>query len=158
MEDEYIRKTEILKNLIDTLSWPAGSIQDNTLNICLWGTSQESKPFFSLDGTQSKHYHIRIRESKTLSDTSKNCQIVLVSKNQKSQAQKIIQQHAKKPVLLLGDIENFARDGGSMNFMNFNKGLALSVNLETIKASNLKLDLKAYSEITLFPDQKDLDK
>jgi hypothetical protein len=157
MENEYARKAEILKHLIGTLSWPKDVVKDNTIHICIWGKLTDSKPFNDLNGVISGPYKISIRQSSTLDDTAKNCQIIFISKSQEAQAKKIIQRFAKKPVLLLGDMDNFARDGGSMNFMKLNNGLALSVNLVGIKDSNLVLDLKAYSQITIFPDKKDLE-
>ena len=157
IENEYSRKAEILKNLVSTISWPNGIVKDNTVNICLWGKWTDSKPFNDLNGTESNHYKIRVRQSSTLEDAAKNCQIIFISQSQESQAKKIIQRFAKKPVLLLGDIDNFARDGGSMNFMKLNDALALSVNVVSIKEANLHLDLKAYSQVTIFPDAKDLE-
>lgn len=157
MENEYERKAVIIKHLVDTIGWPNNVIQNNTIQVCLWGKAPELKPFLDLNGRQAAHYKIHIRQLSSLAEVEKNCQIIFVSKSQQSQAKQIIQRFAKKPILLLSDIDNFAKDGGSMNFMELNNALALSVNLVSIKDSQLHFDLKAYNQITIIPDKKDLE-
>jgi hypothetical protein len=112
---------------------------------------------YDLEGKNINHHKISVRKLTTMKDAKDRCQLIYVSKSESANLRSIIDTCSDQPVLLLGDMDDFARMGGSMNFMSLNKVLALTINLESLKRANLILDLKAFEKVTIFPEEQDLD-
>ena len=150
------QKTKIIKYLLDAVIWPKEAIKNNSINVCMLGDFESSKPLMALNGTVINGLKVSV-SIKTLKKAQAGCQMVYVSLSEKENVQKIVNAFKEKPVLLISDIGNFADQGGSMNFIEASGIVALTVNVETIKKSNLTFDMNAYRHITVIPKQSDLN-
>jgi hypothetical protein len=155
-EWEYTQKAKIIRYLAETVSWPTGSIADDAVNVCVFGKLDNMKVIESINGSMINKRKLAIKAISNLKKAQDNCQIVYVLKSEEKDAQKIIKAFNGKPVLLLGDMDHFAQDGGSMNFVVVRGLVALTINIESLKNSNLSFDMKTYSQITVIPSKEDL--
>ncbi|MFI4938688.1 MAG: YfiR family protein [Candidatus Berkiellales bacterium] len=156
--DEGAHKAQIIKQLLSVVEWPTGSIPNDSFNICTLGEFPSIKSITDLNGNEVKHRKIIVRQLHKISEAQNNCQLIYISTSEEKDTQKIIKAFAHKPVLLVGDMEHFAENGGSFNFTQLNKDLALTINLNTLKDGHLVIDLKAYQQITIFPELKEINK
>lgn len=155
-ENNINRKAEIIKQLTSIVSWPASVLQGNNFNICILGKLDDLKPLTELNGQIVNRRKLIVKNINAANEAKKDCQLLYVTETESKNAKQIIHLLNGEPILLISDIANFARDGGSMNFMMLNEALAISVNLVSIKNSKLNIDLKAYDEITILPETSDL--
>ena len=64
--------------------------------------------------------------------------ILFVSRNMQGQLQEILAQIKNKPVLTIGDIEGFARQGGAVNFTYGEGQLRFEINRKAIERAGLE--------------------
>lgn len=154
--NEYRQKAKIIKYVLQTTNWPENTLIGNTLQICVAGDSQAMKPFKSLDGTIIKQHRIQVKKILDPLKLTENCQLIYLDELQAPDVKAIIATFAQKPILLLADIQNFAKQGGTMNFIAINDALGLTINMEALKNSNLTMDRHAYSHLTIVPEKTEL--
>ncbi|HRE33241.1 MAG TPA: YfiR family protein, partial [Candidatus Berkiella sp.] len=87
-----------------------------------------------------------------------SCQMLYITQAEMApeQQKQLIDQYAKYPLLLLSDMERFAHNGGSMNFVVLQKAVALTVNMESLNKAKLNFDLKELDQVIVVPDSNDL--
>lgn len=150
---EYVQKRKIVAHILQTVSWPAKSINNHALHVCLLGQFAEEACLQGLHGTTINHQNIVVRKLSNIADGKKGCNLIYISKSEAARMKTLIAQFANRPVLLLGDMDAFAAAGGSMNFTLLNEVLAITINTESLQKSNLKLKLNPLDQVTIFPDE-----
>lgn len=153
---EYEHKVKIIKYLLSTVSWPEDSLPPDAMNVCIIGDFLHMNIINSLNGNTVNNHKIVVRKVNNILNTKENCQMLYIAKSEKKQTKAIIQAFSNKPVLLLGDMDFFAKRGGTMNFIKINGIAAITVNRETLKNSRLGFDLNAFNKILVVPESKDL--
>jgi hypothetical protein len=148
------QKAKIIVHLIKTVGWPNGSVTDNQFNVCLLSID-ENTFIDNINKAKVKDYTVNVRKLAKVSEAIP-CQIVYIGKQDAKNVDAIKKVYKGKPVLLLGDIDQFALDGGSMNFVLVGQQVAITVNLESLKNSKLEFDLKEYNRFTVIPTKDDL--
>ncbi len=153
---EYQQKTRLVRYIINKVSWPAGSIRNNQFNICVSDDVDHLKIVEKLNGQTIKKYKVVVKSFKP-KDKLHSCQLIYVANKDTEQQMALINKFKKRPVLLLGDMEHFANLGGSMNFVVLQQNVALTINLESMANSKLKMDIKELDQVILVPEDKDLN-
>lgn len=156
VELEYAKKAKIIQYIIGEVVWPKNSIKNNSINLCILGKFPYMKAIDDINGKRVKNYKVNVKEITSIQNAENHCQIIYISKSESSNLNKIMNAFAKHPVLLLGDMDNFAKNGGSMNFILLNNVVAITVNLDTLKSSNLDFELKNVDQLTVIPEKADL--
>lgn len=155
-EWEYAQKAKIIKYLIGSINWPAGTLTDGAVNVCLLGKAADMKSINDIHGSVVNKHKIIVRTTSNLKKAREHCQMVYVLNSEANNTKKIIKEFTKKPVLLLGDMDHFAQNGGSMNFIVVKGIVAITINVETLKQSNLEFDMRAYNQVTVIPSAEEL--
>jgi hypothetical protein len=155
-EEEYTRKAKIIRTLIGMVGWPDNALPANEITVCVAGQIPYMKQISSINGTTALNKPITVKKIETLNDVQNQCQIIYLYQLSNDQLDAVIKQYEQKPVLLIGDMDSFALRGGSMNFTFLNNTLAITVNMDRMKSTNLHIDLKAVDKITVIPEAKDL--
>ncbi len=149
------QKAKIIKYLLSTIVWPDSTVKDNALKVCMVGKFVNTKPIDELNGNVINNRKILVSK-KSFKQSQTDCQLVYISNSEKDNVNVIVKKFLGKPVLVISDIGNFADLGGSMNFVETSSFVALTVNIETVKKSNLIFDLNAFKHITVIPKKTDL--
>lgn len=152
------QKAKIIKYLITSVKWPCCTDPNSEFNVCLLGNPSNTQQIKSLSGTTIKNYKVNVKTLSTVKDENLNCQIIYLAASEKPKAEALKKQFKGKPTILLADFDHFAMNGGSMNFTLIKHTVALTVNIETLKESQIQFNLKEYNRITVVPRDEDLDK
>lgn len=153
---EYAQKAKIIKYLVSTVNWPASAVSNNTMNVCVLGELDYAKPINELNNVKINPFTIKVKKITKIDLKPNSCQILYVAKDQAAKVEEIKKAYKGLPVLLLGDMDHFAQEGGSMNFVVVHNLVAITVNLETLRLSNIHFDIKTYSQITVIPTPEDI--
>jgi len=157
-KEEYDHKAKIISYLIKNVGWPATSFPKNSFNLCLLGEFPFIGSIKKLDGSVINKLKVKVSSISNLNINNNQCQLIYIAQSEEKNLPKIIKKFFAKPILLLGDMENFAKQGGSMNFTSVNGTPAIIVNTESLNNSHLVYDLKRVGELTVIPEEKDIFK
>lgn len=153
-----VQKVDIVKYLLKKVKWPAGVIPQNSLNLCVIGQDETLGNLSAMDGTTLDNRQIKVRKITDIDAKAikKDCQFLYVCSSEAKNTVYIINLFKKYPILLLADIENFAENGGTMNFSKIKDKIALTINMDSLASAQLKMELDEFDEITVIPSMKDV--
>jgi len=154
-DEHYQQKTKLIQYIVNKVSWPKGSVPKNNFTICVLGEPQDMKTVVKLNGQTIKNRKLLVKPMLS-NDNGTECQLIYIAHKNTQEQKKLIQQFAKRPVLLLGDMEHFASLGGSINFAVLQNTIALTLNLESMQKSKLSMASKELDNVIVVPDIKDL--
>lgn len=132
---EYQLKTAYLFHFAELAEWPNVS----QMTICLQGNSPLRLYLPVLEGQEvdNKIVHILLDSVFSL----EQCRILFLS-DLDALSQTVLMQAKTHHVLLVSDVEQFARLGGMIQFTLRDNKLKLIVNLASVKAAGLRLSSK----------------
>lgn len=132
---EYQLKTAYLFHFAELAEWPTPT----PVTICLQGDSPLRAYLPVLSGLQidGRTVHVLLAENPPI----QHCQILFLS-DLSALSQTLLDQAKNNHVLLVSDIEDFARQGGMIEFTLRDNKLKLVVNLSAVKRAGLKLSSK----------------
>jgi hypothetical protein len=156
---QYLQKTKIIKHLVEIVVWPNSAIPDKNLHICMLGRFPDEESLNKLNGTIVNGFKLDVTKISDALKNGQNCHLIYIGNSETKNTLKIIKAFEKKPVLLLGDMSEFAEKGGNMNFVMLSANqVGLTINLERMEQSNLKIDMKEFQQFTIFPEEQDINK
>lgn len=141
---EYAVKAAFLYHFAQFVEWPAAAFRNanSPLVYCTIGTD----PFAGeLDSTlKGKTIGARAIEVRHVRQTAEaqGCQIVFIGEGQKRQIPGVLAELRGGPVLIVGESENFAEEGGTIGFVVEENKVRFEVNLETAERSGLRINAK----------------
>lgn len=138
---EYDIKAAYLYNFIKFVTWPAPSENTAPLQVCLFGEDPINEKLLPL-----KEVRINDREVEVIDVTDKSnlsaCTVLYIARAEKRQAQELITQLGTAPVLVVSDIEGFAKLGGTIGFITLGNVIRFDVNLKSARESQLSISSK----------------
>jgi hypothetical protein len=144
---ESALKAAFLYNFAKFVEWPPQSFASSSAPILLC-TYQDSSVGSALQdivsGKAIADRRLVVSQLRNL-DAGRSCQILFVGAAARRNQQSIIAAFRGQSVLLVGDTEDFARDGGAINFIVRDDRLRFVVNLAAVDTSHLKLSSKLLS-------------
>lgn len=132
---EFQIKTAYLFHFVELTEWPNAS----DITICLRGNSQLSQFLPALEGRSNAGHVVHVKV--LADDNQEHCQIVFLSHGE-TMTPSLLEQAKTQHILLVSDAENFARNGGMLQFALRDNKVKLLVNLHAVKAAGLKLSSK----------------
>lgn len=138
---EYQAKAGFLLSLAQFVSWPSQS-SDAPLVIGILGDD----PFGSyLDetvrGQRVNNRPLSVQRFRRRVD-SRPCTILFISQSERDRVGQILSNLKGRPILTVSDIENFTDLGGMIQFFTENNNIRMRINVDAVKASNLKVSSK----------------
>jgi len=138
---EYQIKAGFLLNLAQFVSWPSQS-SDAPFVIGILGDD----PFGSyLDetvrGQKVNNRPLSVQRFRRRVD-SRPCTILFISQSERDRVGQILFNFKGRAVLTVSDIENFTDLGGMIQFFTENNNIRMRINVDAVKASNLKVSSK----------------
>lgn len=132
---EYQLKTAYLLHFAELTEWP----ESTPITICLEGHSPLSAYLPALEGVKvhDQTLHVSLDNRKAITE----CQILFLSDANLLNKSLLIQTKSHH-VLLVSDTDDFARNGGMIQFTLRDNKLKLVVNLTSVKEAGLKLSSK----------------
>lgn len=138
---EYKIKAGYLYNFTKFITWPED--KSATFNLCILGDDPFGVLIDPIEQRRAFDKPIklfRLENSYELLVISKTspCHILFVS----SSVLTLPSNHQAKNVLVVGESENFARNGGMVGFVNENSRIKLQINRKAFQESELKVSAK----------------
>lgn len=132
---EYELKAAYLFNFAELAEWPESA----AMTICLQGQSPLRAYLPALEGQyiDNRAVHVKFNDGLEI----EQCRILFLS-DPKLLNKAVLQKIQSRHILLVSDAENFARNGGMIQFTLRNNKLKLVVNLASVKKAGLKLSSK----------------
>jgi hypothetical protein len=148
---EYHLKAAFLRYVAKFVEWPEGAIPESEVNICILGQIPSFKGLRSINGKVVNDREIKVSKISNYKDAEGQCQLMFVAKTEIEDSQEIIDFYRNKPILTFGDIDDFARKGGGMNFYIMNNRLAIMINPPSMDDAGLKISPRMLRLVTVVP-------
>jgi hypothetical protein len=139
---EYQVKAVFLFNFAQFVSWPSKQPSDTPFVIGIVGDD----PFESyLDETvRGEKVNNRLLTTQRFrrGRDPRNCNILFISQSERDRAAEIVSSLKGRSVLTVSDIEGFADLGGMVELFTEKNKIHMRINLEAVKAADLKVSSK----------------
>tara|TARA_R110002110_G_scaffold195770_1_gene405409 strand:+ start:6656 stop:7231 length:576 start_codon:yes stop_codon:yes gene_type:complete len=152
---EYHLKAAFLRYVAKFVEWPESVLVDRKLNVCVLGNIPYYKAIDSIHGKVVNGLELTVfKVSDAATSIDKNCQILFVAKTEEDNTTTIIDAIKNKPILSFGDMDNFAEQGGDMNFYIMNNRLAIMINPPAIEQASLTISPRMMRLVTVLPSMQ----
>ena len=142
---EYDLKAVLLFHFTQFVEWPPASFPtaDAPLVIGILGHDPFGTVLDELVKQETRnHRHIVVERYRTISAVG-NCQILFIDGSESRNFPRILAALKGRPILTVGDFEDFAVRGGMIRFLkNSDDKIAIQVNLDAAKAAGLNISSK----------------
>ena len=139
---EYAVKAAFLYNFAKFVDWPDDVYQDGeTFNICVVGENPFGSSLAALQGKKVKGRSLKVHVTPDLT-TVQTCHILFVSQSEQDRLEAIMKGVSARGVLLVSDVEQFARRGGMIQLYMEQRKVRFTVNLDATKNAELKISSK----------------
>ncbi|KAA3617951.1 MAG: YfiR family protein [Calditrichaeota bacterium] len=139
--DEYTLKAAFLERFTRFIEWPgSSSVADPEKPFTITVIGQN--PFNTLlgdiyDNHRVKNKYVRIRYINKINDIQ-DTDLLFISRSKKRSLAKIITRIADKPILTVGDSEDYAAQGVHINFYFSGTSIQFEINPEAMRGSQLQ--------------------
>ncbi len=134
-------KAAILVGFARTTDWPAGTFptEPRTLTIGLYGHDtlgdQALAAFRQLPSTG-----MQVRFTVVSNDTAAaGCHLLFIPRSERRRAREIVDQLKGRPVLIVGEADDFLDQGGMVNLIPREGKMKFEIDLNAAKAANLRI-------------------
>jgi hypothetical protein len=137
---EYDVKLGFIYNFVNFVTWPSEVLEKNTgvLVFCFASDDPSSEALFKLNDKSIRGLTIKVERYKD--DTSiEKCQIFFFDTRDKDFIRKKLDIAKGRSILTIGEIDDFAKMGGVINFFIESNRLRFQVNIDAAQREGLKL-------------------
>ena len=141
-QPEYQVKAVFLFNFAQFVTWPSQQPSDAPFVIGILGDD----PFGSyLDetvrGEKVNNRSLTIQRFRRNAE-ARNCNILFIGQSERDRVAQILSSRKGRSVLTVSDIDGFADLGGMIQFFTEKNKIRMRINLDAVKAGNLKISSK----------------
>jgi len=155
---EYQVKAAFLYNFANFVEWPEETLSDTTtLVIGVLGKDPFEAALTRFEKQKVKGRSLRIVQSERLQDLP-FCHMLFINSTEEKNLNQVFRYLEEKPTLTVGEVEQFARRGGIINFVIKDKKVRFEINRAKAIESGLKLSSKLLKLATIVEDEKDKGK
>ncbi len=137
---EYDIKAAYLYNFIKFVSWP-GEIKSLPLRVCLYGQDPINEKLMPLKDIRIHDREVEVKLVEDIADAP-SCAVLYIAREQKKQLAEIVTVIDRSPVLMISDIPDFAKSGGTIGFVTLGNVIRFDVNLIKARASGISISSK----------------
>ena len=136
---EYRVKAAYLYNFAKFIQWPESAFSgpQAPLTIGVLGRNLFNGELTQLASRQIQNRSIEIKQFSSIAEVE-NCQLLYLNSSG-SELQRTLQALRKKPIVTVGDAEDFTENGGVIKFVTKRDRLRFVINLGVAQATDIKL-------------------
>lgn len=145
--NEYQIKAVFLFNFVQFVDWPASSFPtaDTPIRIGVLGDDPFERTLeAAVQGETVRQRPIVVHRSSRLQDLL-NCHVLFVCRSERAQMGAIINALGGRPILSVGDMPDFARRGGIVNFYLEGQKVRFEINRAAAQQGGLRLSSQLLS-------------
>lgn len=141
ISDEDKVKTALIFKLIKFVSWSdvESYFSKTEFGICVLGGDGFAESLKDLEGRSIKGKAISVKRYQQSRSIGKQCQIVYITSSRKAFLNDILFNLKDKPILTIGDSEDFAKKGGMIRLKKTNNRFGFEINLSSVNRSGLMI-------------------
>ena len=141
--NEYLLKAAFLYNFAKLTQWPDSSFNGPKapLQLCVLGDNPFGTALGALAGREVAGRPIEARKI-SYTEEAAGCHIVFVTGPWLPELAAALEWAADRPVLTVGDAQDFAKLGGTISMKTVNDKIRFEVNLGVARRSGLRLDVR----------------
>jgi hypothetical protein len=141
---EYQIKAAFLYNFTQFIEWPTNAFPEAgaPLKIGILGNDPFGKTLDDLVRDEKVNGHPLVVSRHRRLEEFKDCHILFVSQSEMSRVDDILHALKGRPILTVGESENFARNGGIIRFITEKNKTRLRINANAAKDANLTISAK----------------
>jgi hypothetical protein len=137
---EYAVKAAFLVKFADYVEWPAAEPRSGPFVIGILG----GDPFGAVldrmvEGKQVRGRALRVRRFDSAEDAVTEASILFVAADDETEVQRIFRVVSDKPILTVGDTDQFAQRGGMIGFRVQGKTVRFDINADRANRSALRI-------------------
>lgn len=138
---EYQIKAAFLLNFTQFVNWPAAAFTSSNAPLCIGVLGDD--PFGSalentVRGESIQDHRLSIRRGRRVEDLA-DCQMVFVSGSEHKHLKEILAKIDSRPVVTVGDMAGFAKDGGTIGFYREENKVRFEINPQAARQSGLRI-------------------
>lgn len=141
---EYAVKAAFLFHFAQFVDWPDGTFRDgdSPLVYCTVGEDAfKGELEANLLGKKISTHPIQVRHASQITDLQ-GCHVLFIGEGEKRQLASVLASVKGRPVLIVGDSERFANDGGMIGFCLEENKIRFDINLESAEKAQLRISAK----------------
>ncbi|HTK84749.1 MAG TPA: YfiR family protein [Patescibacteria group bacterium] len=143
-------KAGLLYNFLKYTSWPTDSAGKGGLRVCLLGDGPFDTYLYPLQGRMAQQYVIAITKIANASEAG-NCSLVYIHRDREDSLPQILQSLRGRHVLTVSDIDQFAAQGGMVEFGREDQKIDLLINKNAVDAAGLNIQARLLKLAKLVP-------
>ncbi len=138
--DEYAVKAAYLYNFAKFVEWPSEAFADAAapLSICIAGENPFGGALDTLTGKRVEDRLVAVRHVPAATGLEE-CHIVYIGRTEQGRFKAVLAKLARLPILTVGDIADFAQEGGMIGLVEAEQRIRFNINLAATRQANLKL-------------------
>lgn len=140
---EYLLKAAFIFNIAKFVEWPPGSFDNEKAPLVFYVLGKD--PFgYTISTIEGKIVQGRILVVKRTEklDDLRACQMVFVSSSEMNRLPQVFQLLKDARVLTIGDMPNFAQNGGMINLVTAENKISMEINVAEAEKAKLQISSK----------------
>lgn len=138
MTEDQIKSAYVF-NFAKFVEWPAGTVANNKVTLCVIGSDVLGGTLAALDGRKAGSRELRVVQSPEADGHLNDCHLVFIGASEQRRFVAIIKSLGDTPPLTISDIEDFAEKGGGIGLLYRENKIVFEVNLAAAQKSKLRL-------------------
>ncbi len=155
---EYQLKAALIYKLSKFVGWPESASAGNqgAFKVCVLGDDPFGSALDALESRTNNGLPIRIHRFAQSDAIDPQCRILFISESKQPFVGEIVEKLQRLPILTIGDMSGFAREGGMMQLTRQGKRIEFTVNPRRAKQAGLEIaaSLLEIAEVLKLPDQQ----
>ena len=148
---EYQIKAAFLYNFINFVDWPEEKADNSNIIIGIIGKDPFGDAFEPIKNNKVKGKKVLIKRFKSLEELKESseqieslgrCHLLFICFSEKKKLKEIINLVKDHGVLIVGDMKDFLKSGGMINFLMEDKKVGFEINNAVAKQAKLKIRSK----------------
>ncbi|MEK7991639.1 MAG: YfiR family protein [Thiotrichaceae bacterium] len=132
---EYQLKAAFLYNVARMVKWPKAD-RKKPLIVCLMGEDPFGDALSSIKKKKVKKRRLEFKMDISIRDIPQ-CNVLFVTQAAQDLLTNILPSVENQHILTVGDVPEFATQGGMVNLLKNGERIAIEINLKVVKASNI---------------------
>jgi hypothetical protein len=138
---EYQVKAAFLYNFVQFVKWPPDAFSSADAPLCIGILGDD--PFAgaledTVNGAKVDGHRLTVMHSHNIDDL-RGCQLIFVTRSEEAQKDQILSAVASRPILTVSEMEQFAQNGGDIDFYLSNGKVRFEINPSAARRSGLKI-------------------
>lgn len=148
-------KAALIFRIANFVSWPDSTFEDESspFMICIVGNDNVYDALSASLKTKRIGGRRIAVERRSVADDVTDCNLVFIAKSARQHTPDIIDETMDKPVLTIGDAEDFTEVGGIIQLVEKRGRLALEVQMDAAERANLTIKADLLSHATIVHDR-----